>query len=285
MPYYPRSSLPTDVLAWLLARLEHLRPPPRPPGRGGNPPLPLEARLDAVAAVLLDGLSYRRAARAVGVSKTAVGESVALLLPELAALGVCQPDGTFVRTLDDLAERLAEMTSSGEAVALDGAATRVARPRDWANQYQLYDAHRSAHTAQALVLSTLDGDLLWVDGGWPGRAHEQELVELSGLDGALAAAGTCCLVDRGFRGLAVDTGVNVYAPVGTRRDRERLTERQRAHNRLHAQLRAAVERAIAHLAGAGAFRRWRARLAKARDAIRAVGALVSLCRWGHRVPT
>lgn len=72
MPYYPRSSLPSDVLAWLLTRLAHLRP--APPRRGGTPPLPLEARIDAVAAVLLDGLSYRRAARAVGVSKTEVGE-------------------------------------------------------------------------------------------------------------------------------------------------------------------------------------------------------------------
>jgi hypothetical protein len=52
--------LPAAVLAWLTARLAHLHPP-RPPGRGGTPPLPLEVRLDAVAAVLLDGLSYRRA--------------------------------------------------------------------------------------------------------------------------------------------------------------------------------------------------------------------------------
>ncbi len=58
----PRSSLPAIVLAWLAARPAHLMPP-RPPGQGGTPPLPLEARLDAVAAVILDGLSYRRAGR------------------------------------------------------------------------------------------------------------------------------------------------------------------------------------------------------------------------------
>ncbi len=51
MSYCPRSSLPVEVLAWLAARLAHLTPP-RPPGQGGNPPLALEARLDAVAAVL-----------------------------------------------------------------------------------------------------------------------------------------------------------------------------------------------------------------------------------------
>jgi len=55
LAYCPRSSLPATVLAWLAARLAHLTPP-RPRGRGGTPPLPLEVRLDAVAAVLLDGL-------------------------------------------------------------------------------------------------------------------------------------------------------------------------------------------------------------------------------------
>lgn len=94
LSYRPRSSLTAKVLAWLAGRLAHLLPP-RPPGRGGNPPLALEVRLDAVAAVVLDGLSYRRAGRMVGISKTEVGDSIALLLGELAALGVCQPDGTF----------------------------------------------------------------------------------------------------------------------------------------------------------------------------------------------
>jgi hypothetical protein len=66
--YCPRSSLPAKALAWLVARLAHVAPPRRP-GQGGTPPLALEVRLDAVASVLLDGLSYRRAGRAVGISK------------------------------------------------------------------------------------------------------------------------------------------------------------------------------------------------------------------------
>ena len=51
----------------------------------------LEVRLDAVAAVLLDGLSYGRAGRMIGISKTEVGDSLDLLRGELAALGLCQP--------------------------------------------------------------------------------------------------------------------------------------------------------------------------------------------------
>jgi hypothetical protein len=131
--YCPRSSLPANALAWLAARLTHLTPPRRP-GQGGTRPLALEVRLDAVAAVLLDGLSYRRAGRAVGISKTEVGDSLDLLLGELAALGCCQPDGTFITTLGDFRERLAEMAEVGEAVCVDGLATRVQRPAGWGNQ-------------------------------------------------------------------------------------------------------------------------------------------------------
>ncbi len=145
----------------------------------------MEVRLDAVAAVLLDGLSYRRAGRAVGISKTEVGDSMDLLLGPLGDLGFCQPDGTFITTLDDLRHWLCEMAASGEAVCLDGLATRVQRPTGWANQKVVYDAKQHAHTAQGLALSTIHGDLLWVDGGWPGSCHEQELLGLAGLQGAL----------------------------------------------------------------------------------------------------
>ncbi len=152
MPYCPRSSLPAKVLAWLVGRLTH-QAPSRPPGQGGTPPLSLEVRLDAVGAVVLDGLSYRRAGRAVGISKTEVGDSLDLLLPRLAALGYCQPDGTFITSLADLRRWLGEMAAAGEAVCVDGLATRVQRPRGWANQKVLYDAKRHTHTAQGLAES------------------------------------------------------------------------------------------------------------------------------------
>ena len=283
MSYCPRSSLPAEVLAWLAARLAHLTPP-RPPGQGGNPPLALEVRLDAVAAVVLDGLSYRRAGRAVGVSKTEVGDSMDLLLAGLAAVGFCQPDGTFITTLAELGQWLAEMAQAGEAVCVDGLATRVQRPRGWANQKVVDDAKRHAHTAQGLSVSTAWGDLLWCDGGWPGSCHEQELIELSGLGGVLDASGVAGLLDRGFRGMAKTRG-HWHAPVGDRRTKDRLTDGQRACNRCQAGLRALVEQSVGHLANAWALRRWRGLLDRARDVYRAAGALICLGRWLHRVPT
>jgi hypothetical protein len=56
-----------------------------------------------------------------------------------------------------------------------------------------------------------------------------------------------------------------HAPVGGRRTIDRLTDAQRAFNRLQAGLLALVEQSIAHLAGAWALRRWRGLLYRVRD--------------------
>ena len=137
----------------------------------------------------------------------------------------------------------------------------------------LYDAKRHTHTAQGLAVSTIWGDLLWVDGGWPGSCHEQELIELAGLDQALDDVEVASLLDRGFRGLA-KAREHWHAPVGDRRTIDRLTDSQRAYNREQAGLRALVEQAIAHLANAWALRRWRGLLYRVRDVFRAAGALL-----------
>jgi hypothetical protein len=281
LSYCPRSSLPAAVLAWLAARLAHLAPPPSE--RGGIPPIPLEVRLDAVGAVLLDGLSYRRAGRMVGICKSEVGDSLDLLLGELVTLGCCQPDGTFVTSLADLRGRLAEMAVTGEPVLVDGLATRVQRPREWGNQKMLYDTKRHLHTAQGISVSTIDGDLLWCDGGWPGSCHEHEVLQASGIGEVLDATSVVALVDRGFWGMA-KTREHWQAPVGDRRTKDRLTDAERAHNRLQAGFRALVEQSIGHLANAWALRRWRGLLYRVRDVYWAAAALICLGRWLHRVP-
>jgi hypothetical protein len=220
----------------------------------------------------------------VAISKTEVGDSMDLLLGELAALGFCQPDGSFITSVEQLGQWLAEMAAAGEAVLVDGLATRVQRPRGWGNQKVLYDAKRHTHTAQGVAVSTIWGDLLWVDGGWPGSCHEQELLTLAELDRALDAVEVASLLDRGFRGMA-KSREHWHAPVGDRRTIDRLSDAQRAYNHRQAGLRALVEQAIGHLANAWALRRWRGLLYRVRDVFRAAGALICLSRWLHRVPT
>jgi hypothetical protein len=107
----------------------------------------------------------------------------------------------------------------------------------------LYDAKRHTHTAQGLALSSVHGDLLWVDGGWPGSCHEHELLGLAGLDHVLDGVEVASLLDRGFRGMA-KTREHWHRPVGDRRTIDRLSEGQRAFNRLQAGLRALVEAAV-----------------------------------------
>ena len=92
------------------------------------------------------------------------------------------------------------------------------------------------------------------------------------------------LLDRGFRGLAKPRE-HWHAPAGDRRTKDRLTDAQRAYNRLQAGLRALVGQSIAHLANAWSLRRWRGLLYRVRDLDRAAGALLCLGRWLHRVPT
>ncbi len=115
---------------------------------------------------------------------------------------------------------------------------------------------RHTHTAQGLAISTIHGDLLWLDGGWPGSCHEHELLALAGMDQVLDEVEVPSLLDRGFRGLA-KAREHWHAPVGDRRTKDRLTGAQRTFNRLQAGLRALVEQSIAHLAGAWGLRRWR----------------------------
>jgi hypothetical protein len=158
------------------------------------------------------------------------------------------------------------------------------RPRGWANQKVLYDAKRHTHTAQGIAVTTIHGDLLYCDGGWPGSCHEHELLTLSGIGEVLDATEVVTLIDRGFRGLA-KTRAPWHAPIGDRRIIDRLTEPERAYNRCQAGLRALVEQSIGHLATAWSLRRWRGLLFRVRDVYRAAAALLSLGRWLHRIPT
>jgi hypothetical protein len=136
---------------------------------------PLEVRLDALGAVVLDGLSYRRAARIVGICKTEVGDSLDLLLASWPRWAV--PARRDVRGHPPRPARTAGGDDRGRRGGVRGwLATRVQRPGGWANQKVLYDAKRRTHTAQGVALSTIHGDLLWCDGGWPGSCHEHEVL-------------------------------------------------------------------------------------------------------------
>jgi hypothetical protein len=135
----------------------------------------------------------------VGISKTEVGDSLDLLVDALATLGYCQPDGTFITTLADLRERLAEQALSGEAVVVDGLATGCSAPAEGPTRRPGMTPNATPTPPRAWRCPPSGGDLLWRDGGWPGSCHEHELVTLSGLGEVLDTSGVASLLDRGFR--------------------------------------------------------------------------------------
>jgi hypothetical protein len=281
LSYCPRSSLPAHLLAWPADRLAHLLPP-RPPGTGGTPPLSLEVRLDALAAVLLDGLSYRRAARMVGIAKTQVGDSLDLLLARLATLATASPTAPSSPASTSCAAGFPRWPPPARRSAWTGwppgcnaPAGRPTRrscttpsgtptpPK--ARPSRPSTATCCGWTAAGRAAATSTSSSTWQAGGDAGGVE------------------VASLLDRGFRGLA-KTREHWHAPVGDRRTIDRLSHAQRTYNRLQAGPRALVEQSIGHLANAWALRRWRGLLYRARDVFRAAGALICLGRWLHRVP-
>jgi hypothetical protein len=170
------------------------------------------------------------------------------------------------------------MAAAGEAVVVDGLATRVQRPAGWANQKVLYDAKRHAHTAQGVVVSTGWGDLLWCDGGWPGSCHEHELIELSGLGEVLDAAGVASLLDRGSGGWPRGGSTGTHRSgtagpgIGSSTPSAGSTGCRRGCGRRWS-------------SRSPTLRRWRGLLYRVRAVYRAAGALVCLGRWLHRLRT
>jgi hypothetical protein len=135
-----------------------------------------------------------------------------------------------------------------------------------------------------VALSTIHGDLLWCDGGWPGSCHEHESLEVSGVRAALDATGVTRPGRPGIPRMA-KARARWHAPIGDRRTNDQRTPAERDHNHLQAGLRAPVAQAIGQLANAWTLRRWRGLLYRVRDVDRAAAALGCLGRWIHRIPT
>src|SRR4029453_18967186 len=127
------------------------------------------------------------------------------------------------------------MAEVGEAVCVDGLATRVQRPRGWGNQKVLYDAKRHTHTAQGLALATVHGDLLWLDGGWGAAATSRSCSPWRGLEDALDRVQVVSLLDRGFRGMAKPREC-WHVPLGDPPTKDQLTQAQGAYNREQARV-------------------------------------------------
>jgi hypothetical protein len=123
-----------------------------------------------------------------------------------------------------------------EAIDQDSSSTQAAdRP--------FYSGKHHRHGMNLQVISSPDGDILWVSGARPGAVHDLTAARIWGIIRELADAGLIVLADKGYIG----AGEHVLTPY---RGRNKPAS-QKAANSAHAKLRAPGERANAQLRPGG----------------------------------
>ena len=146
-------------------------------------------------------------------------------------------------------------------VVVDG--TLIAIDRVAADK-PFYSGKHKRHGMNLQVISSPEGDILWVSGALPGSVHDKRAEWIWGVHDELEAAGLIVLADKGYQGAA-------HAKVPYKGKSK--PESQKEANKAHAKLRAPGERANAQLKNWRILRKlrccpWRAgHLAKAIHAL------------------
>jgi hypothetical protein len=153
---------------------------------------------------------------------------------------------------------LAAARKAGHAYIIDGTLVPIDRV---AADRPFYSGKHRRHGMNLQVISTPDGDIVWVSGPLPGATHDLSAARIWGILRELAAAGLIVLADKGYHG----AGQPLLTPYKGRGK----PESQKDANRAHARLRGVGERANAQLKTGRILRKlrcfpWRAgHLAKA----------------------
>ena len=132
---------------------------------------------------------------------------------------------------------LAAARKAGHAyIIIDGTLVPINRV---AADRPFYSGKHRRHGMNLQVISTPDGDIVWVSGPLPGATHDLSAARIWGIPRELAAAGLIVLADKGYHG----AGQPLLTPYKGRGK----PESQKDANRAHARLRGAGERANARL--------------------------------------
>ena len=142
---------------------------------------------------------------------------------------------------------LAAARKAGHAfVVIDGTLIPIDRV---AADRPFYSGKHRKHGMNLQVISSPQGEILWVSGPLPGAVHDLTAARIWGIIRELAAARLIVLADKGYIG----AGEHVYTPY---RGRNKPAS-QKAANSAHARLRAPGERANAQLKTWGILRKLR----------------------------
>jgi hypothetical protein len=146
-----------------------------------------------------------------------------------------------------LGAALAAAKEAGHAfVVIDGTLIPIDRV---AADRPFYSGKHRRHGMNLQVISSPQGEIVWVSGPLPGAVHDLTAARIWGIIRHLAGAGLIVLADKGYIG----AGEHVLTPY---RGRNKPAS-QKAANSAHAKLRAPGERANAQLKTWGILRRLR----------------------------
>lgn len=215
------TGLSTEQLRHLVERV-HERINTRTTGGVGSRSLGLFRAVALAVAYLRQNITQVVLAEYFGVSQSTVSRVICHLTPVLADV------------LDEFIPNAHEATE-GRVVLVDGT---LAPCWSWAGHRELYSGkhHTTGHNIQ--VLSDLEGNILYITRAFPGSMHDIEAFRQSGLDQVIDLVNT--IGDKGYIGLGVQTPTR--KPAGGE-----LVGHQVDTNTTINSLRAAVERAIAHI--------------------------------------
>ncbi|RKN56415.1 transposase [Streptomyces klenkii] len=209
----------------LIGRVARLTPETGDSSRrraGRRPALDLPQGVVLTLVMLRSNMSQATIAHLVGVSQPTVSRIYRRYLPLIS------------RALRLSAPRLEEVLT-GRLILLDGTliptGTRAGQP-------ELYSGKRRRPGVNVQVLADTAGRLLAVSRPFPGRTHDRAALALTGWEPLLAR--TAVIADLGYQGASVVTPRKT-PPGGA------LSPSDKESNRNISGIRAAVERAIAHL--------------------------------------
>ncbi|WP_448618427.1 transposase family protein [Geodermatophilus sp. URMC 65] len=232
------------------------RPRRRAVGAGARYRLVFLDRLLATLVHLRHGVTHDVLACWFGVSRSTITRAVGEVGPLLAERGCTVEGGLRLRTLADV---VAHLGASGRVGLLDATEVRVRRPAAHrAGRHRFVSGKARANTVKALVLTDLDGRLLFCGQTRPGSLHDLTQVRQAGLVELLARTpGVTLLADAGYQGLSAQTAGAVITPRPHRRRNQipvfpAVAAAHEAERRAHTSRRIRVEHGISHL------KNWRA---------------------------
>lgn len=250
MRYQSTTGLPVELITELTARIAQILGGRTP--RAGRPPtLGLRKQVILTLMLLRQNLNQMTLGDLFGVSQPTVSRIFRRIVPLIEEV-------TCLHTPGDLVE-----LARGRVVLIDGTdvPTRAFAPAITAN----YSGKRHRHGLLIQVAASLDGTLLAVSEPVPGRRHDRRALTDTGWEDALADS--CWIADPAYQGTSAITPTK-------RRAHHDLTEDRKVTNRTISALRAAVERAIAHLKNWKILATgYRARLAELPNPIRTITKL------------